>query len=325
MTVELPQETLLAIIAVQQEIVETDAALQTVMDVVVRAATRLTGADASVVELHEGDEMVYRATAGTATNFLGLRLRAASSLSGLCVELDQPLRCDDSETDDRVDRKACLKVGARSLLVTPLRFRAAPLGVLKVYSARANAFDALSAEILRMLVGLIAASMHRAKEYEGMTRRAMHDQLTGLPNREQLESILGARIARGDPFAIAFLDLNGFKRINDEQGHACGDRILQTVARRLSSSVRGNDTAARLGGDEFVIVLEGISSRDAALEALQRLLTRVAEPIPDGDRTFTVSATAGVAVFPSDAQTSHSLLSVADAGMYAEKRPTRSA
>jgi diguanylate cyclase (GGDEF)-like protein len=153
----------------------------------------------------------------------------------------------------------------------------------------------------------------------------MHDQLTGLPNREQLESILGARIARGDPFAIAFLDLNGFKRINDEQGHACGDRILQTVARRLSSSVRGNDTAARLGGDEFVIVLEGISSRDAALEALQRLLTRVAEPIPDGDRTFTVSATAGVAVFPSDAQTSHSLLSVADAGMYAEKRPTRSA
>ena len=323
MAVRLPQETLLAIIAVQQEIAETDAALQRVMDVVVAAAARLTCADAAAVELHEGDDMVYRAAAGTAMNFVGLRLRAASSLSGLCVHLDQPLRCDDSETDDRVDRVACRKVGARSMLVTPLRFRGAALGVLKVYSGRARAFDDVTAEILRMLVGIIAASMHRAKEYEGMARRVMHDRLTGLPNREQLESVLSDKIEVGNSFAVAFLDLNGFKRINDEKGHACGDRILQVIARRLAASVRDNDTAGRLGGDEFVVVLEGVASRDAASGTLQRLLARVAEPISDGDGTFSVSATAGVAVFPVDAQTSHSLLDVADAGMYAEK-PGRS-
>lgn len=320
MSVALPQETLLAIIAVQQEIAETDLALDDVMNVVAQAAARLTKSDAAVVELQEGDEMVYRAAAGAAAGFVGLRLRVATSLSGLCVTRNEPLVCDDCETDPRVDRDACRKVNARSMLVTPLRFRGTALGVLKVYSSRVAAFGDVEAETLRLLVGLIAASMHRAREYEGLTKRAMHDGLTGLPNRSQLQSVIEKRIDASRPFAVAFLDLDGFKRINDDLGHACGDRVLQTIASRITSAIRDCDIAARLGGDEFVVLLEGVETRTAAIVALDRLLGAIADPIIDGAAMLHVSATAGVAIHPEDGSTALGLLGVADSRMYQDKR-----
>ena len=316
----LPQDTLLAVIAVQQEIVQADLSLDGVMNVVADAAARLTTSDAAVVELLEGDEMVYRAAAGAATPHVGLRLDAAHSLSGLCVTLDQTLVCNDCEVDERVDRQACRVVGARSMLVTPLRHRSTPLGVLKVYSSRCAAFDAVAADTLQLLVGIIAASMHRALEYETLTKRAELDMLTGLANRDQLIRATGARIAQRRPFALVFVDLNDFKRINDEGGHARGDEILQVIAQRLMASLRSCDVAARFGGDEFVIVLDGIHSTAAATTALQRLLQRIHEPISD---SICISASAGVAVFPADAETADSLLNIADRRMYAGKRARR--
>jgi len=316
----LPQETLLAIIAVQQEIVEADLAFSRVMDVVVRRAARLTAADAAVVELHEGDDMVYSAASGTATQYLGLRLRADTSLSGLCVQRDEALRCDDSEDDPRVDRDACRRVGARSMLVTPLRFRGAAIGVLKVYSASAHAFDDRADEVLRLLVGIIAASMHRAREYEGLTLRALHDTLTGLANRHQLESVLDANIAAKRPFAVVYLDLNGFKKINDERGHAAGDRLLQCVAERLLSSIRDRDLAARIGGDEFIVILDGIATRTTAEETVHRLQQRIAEPIDENGASLSVTASAGWALFPEDGADPDTVLAAADAAMYARKQ-----
>jgi len=307
----LPHQTLLEIIAVQQEIVEADLAFDRVMNVVVRSAGRLTNADASAVELHEDDEMVYRAGWGKAAEHVGLRLRAANSLSGKCVEADETLRCIDSESDPRVDRDACRRVGARSMVVTPLRYRGAPLGVLKVYSSRPSAFDETSEGILRLLVGIVAASMHRAREHEGLTLRALHDPLTGLANRSRLEATIEAGIAAGRPFGIVFIDLNGFKRINDEQGHAAGDHTLRLVASILAASIRDRDLAARLGGDEFVILLEGVRSRPAAAETVQRLQSRL--------RNDAISASAGIAMYPEDGTSVAALLAHADAGMYAEK------
>ncbi|HKS22208.1 MAG TPA: sensor domain-containing diguanylate cyclase [Thermoanaerobaculia bacterium] len=323
MTSSLPQETLLAVIAVQQEIAEADPALEQVMSVVAAAAARLTAADAAVVELHEGDEMVYRAGFGAAANHVGLRLKAAGSLSGLCVELDETLRCDDSETDDRVDREACRRVGARSMLVTPLHYRRTALGALKVYSSRGCAFDDAAADVLRLLVGIISASMHRAREHEGMTRRALHDVLTGLANRAHLASAIDAKIARRKPFALVFLDVNDFKEINDRRGHAGGDAVLQAIARRVASSVRDGDVAARFGGDEFVVLLEGVGSRAEAVGTSQRLVERISGPIDGGDGPIHVTVSAGVALFPEDAASAESLLHIADSRMYSDKQGKR--
>jgi diguanylate cyclase (GGDEF)-like protein len=320
MTRSLPQETLLAVIAVQQEIAEADPALDQVMNVVAAAAARLTVADAAVVELHDGDEMVYRAGFGAAAGHVGLRLAAATSLSGLCVRLDQTLRCDDSEADERVDREACRRVGARSMLVTPLHYRGTALGALKVYSSRVRAFDDAAADVLRLLVGIISASMHRAREHEGITRRALHDVLTGLANREHLASAIDAKIARRTPFALVFLDVNDFKEINDRRGHAIGDAVLQAVAHRVAASVRDGDVAARFGGDEFVVLLEGVGSRAEAAGTSQRLVERIGEPIDGADGPIHVSVSAGVALFPDDAASAEALLRLADARMYSEKQ-----
>ena len=308
----LPHETLLAIIAVQQEIVEADLAFNRVLDVVVHSAGRLTGADAAVVELHEDEEMVYRAGWGRAEQHVGLRLKTANSLSGLCVAKNETLRCDDSENDGRVDREACRRVGARSMVVTPLRYRGAPLGVLKVYATHAAAFDESSEGILRLLVGIVAASMHRAREHEGLKLRALHDPLTGLANRSRLEAAIDAGVAAGRPFGIVFLDLDGFKRINDERGHAAGDQLLRLVGSKLVAAIRDHDLAARHGGDEFVVLLDGVRSRTAATETVQRLQSRL--------RSDGISASAGIALFPEDGRSVEALLGHADAAMYAQKQ-----
>jgi diguanylate cyclase (GGDEF)-like protein len=264
--------------------------------------------------------MVYRAGFGAAADHVGLRLKAAGSLSGLCVELDETLRCDDSETDDRVDREACRRVGARSMLVTPLHYRGTALGALKVYSPHARAFDDAAADVLRLLVGIISASMHRAREHEGMARRALHDVLTGLANRAHLASAIEAKIARRKPFALVFLDVNGFKEINDRRGHAGGDAVLQAIARRVASSVRDGDVAARFGGDEFVVLLEGVGSRAEAEGTSQRLVERISGPVDGGDGPIHVSVSAGVALFPDDAASAESLLHIADSRMYSVKQ-----
>ena len=144
-----------------------------------------------------------------------------------------------------------------------------------------------------------------------------------LANRDEIISRIEIRIADQRPFALVFLDLNNFKRINDERGHARGDEILQTIAHRLVASLRGCDIAARFGGDEFVVLLEGIDSTNAASAILERLHARIVEPIEDGGEFLSVSAAAGVAVFPSDAGTTESLLHIADTRMYAGKRVQR--
>ncbi|MBV9492754.1 MAG: GGDEF domain-containing protein [Acidobacteria bacterium] len=320
MDLALPQETLLRIISVQQEIVEADLAVDQVMNVIVHAAARLTGADAAVIEIHEGDEMVYRAGAGTGGKYVGLRLKAATSISGLCVRLNQMLRCDDTEIDDRVDREACRRVGARSTIVMPLQYRGAALGVLKIYSGEPKAFDDRSAEILRLLVGIVSASMQRARDHEAVAHRALRDALTGLANRDQLGASMQERISAGTPFAVLFIDLDGFKQINDNSGHAAGDEVLRVVAGRITSSLRSRDIAARFGGDEFVILLDTVRSSVDADSAWCRIRDRIVVPIEVEAQVFIVGASGGIVMFPADGLAPEDLMRLADDRMYAEKQ-----
>jgi len=201
--------------------------------------------------------------------------------------------------------------------VTPLRHRSAPIGVLKVYASRPAAFDEASAATLRLLVGIIAATIHRAREHELLSLRALHDPLTGLPNRHQCESVLEAKVSARRPFGLVYLDLNGFKRINDERGHAAGDAVLQVVARRLTGVIREHDLVARIGGDEFVVLLDGVHTHATAAEATLRLQHRLEEHLADEECT---SASAGIALYPADGNDVPTLLARADACMYANKQ-----
>ncbi len=163
----------------------------------------------------------------------------------------------------------------------------------------------------------------RRRADEILMKLAHHDSLTGLPNRLLLDERLGRALARadreGDTVAVLFLDLDGFKRINDTHGHEAGDEVLKEAARRIQSAVRTVDTAARLGGDEFTVVLEKVKNADAVRVVTARLLDQLSRPYAVAGVEAQLSASIGVSLYPADARTSEDLMRLADAAMYRAK------
>lgn len=154
---------------------------------------------------------------------------------------------------------------------------------------------------------------------------ANYDSLTGLPNRnlykDRLQQALARARRRNRAVALLFLDLDGFKAVNDTAGHEAGDRLLKMVADRLRGLVREQDTVARLAGDEFVVLLEDVKERGDAERVLQQLRDVFIEPFEIGEFRFMITASIGLALYPEDAEDGASLLRRADERMYMVKHP----
>jgi GAF domain-containing protein len=161
----LSQDRLRVVVEAQRKIAISELNESAVMALVVEQAAGLTDAAASVIELAEGDEMVYRVGAGLAVAHAGLRLKIDGSLSGLCVREGVTLHCRDATTDGRVDLETCRRVGAMSIVCVPLSHDGRVIGVLKVYDPRPNAFDCDDVITLDLLSGVIAAQLAHAGEY----------------------------------------------------------------------------------------------------------------------------------------------------------------
>ncbi|WP_161947454.1 sensor domain-containing protein [Trichlorobacter thiogenes] len=158
-----------------------------------------------------------------------------------------------------------------------------------------------------------------------LEQMAQFDMLTGLPNRRMFLDRLSQTVAiaqRSEQrFALLFIDLDGFKRINDSYGHEAGDRVLKTVAARLAACIRISDTVGRIGGDEFTVLLATLSHDEDAGQVASKILDALCRPItlPDGQQD-SIGASVGISVFPDDAQDGDSLLATADDAMYKVKR-----
>ncbi|KWA75924.1 diguanylate cyclase [Burkholderia ubonensis] len=321
-----PPETLLRIIAAQTEIARLGLDLGSVMAYVADLMPRLTRAAGAAVELAEGDDMVYCAASGNAAGMLGLRLRRSGSLSGRCVTEGEMLRCVDSETDPRVDRDACRRVGLRSMLVMPLTHLDTTVGVLKVMSPKVNGFSPADAGTLRLMAGLIAAAMFHAARNEAneLYLRATHDALTGLPNRalfyDRLRQSMHAALRGNGRLGILNIDMDGLKPINDVLGHRAGDAALRETATRMMGVVRRSDTVARLGGDEFGVILPNIRGRDDAQTQSDRLARQVGAPFEFEGRPLALGVSVGIAVLPDDGTEMDALIEHADQAMYEVKR-----
>ncbi|HMH18342.1 MAG TPA: sensor domain-containing diguanylate cyclase [Burkholderiales bacterium] len=152
--------------------------------------------------------------------------------------------------------------------------------------------------------------------------RGHHDALTGLANRALFDEIVGHQLAICGrikvPLAVLYVDLDGFKAVNDTHGHATGDELLRAVAVRLKNGIRSSDFVARLGGDEFAIVLVN-TSIDAAAIVVGKLADSLSMPYPIGQLTIEISASIGVSGYPGSGTTSEALLHSADEAMYAAK------
>jgi diguanylate cyclase len=157
-----------------------------------------------------------------------------------------------------------------------------------------------------------------------LEHRASHDPLTGLSNRHRLQCELQYAIAHaaqtGDGLAVLYLDLDGFKEVNDRGGHDAGDRLLREVAQRLQQGLRKGDLVARVGGDEFVALLPGCHDAEAARAVADGLRACLSPPFTLPDGLCRLDASVGIACFPADGSDPDSLLAHADRAMYAAKR-----
>ncbi len=153
---------------------------------------------------------------------------------------------------------------------------------------------------------------------------ANHDALTGLPNRillyERLSQAIEIARASDQILAVLFLDLDGFKQINDTLGHAIGDLLLQAVAKRLTGCLRTSDTVARLGGDEFVVLLPAISDMEKVTQVARKVLSTLSQAFAISGQTLSVTTSIGIALFPNHAEQLEALIERADQAMYHAKK-----
>lgn len=174
------------------------------------------------------------------------------------------------------------------------------------------------------IVAVLRDVTERRRLQERLERLAHYDSLTALPNRALFFDRLEGAVARARReerrFALLFIDLDGFKAVNDHYGHDAGDYLLFEIARRLRAAIRDSDTAGRMGGDEFTVLLDHIAKPEDATAVADKIRSSLSEPIeiPSGARV-SVGASVGIAVFPDDGTDGDSVLKAADSAMYAIK------
>lgn len=265
--------------------------------------------------------------------------------AGRAINEQRPFVCQDVATDPEFApwREAALAHGIASALALPMEIDGES-GLLAIYSAHPNAFNADEIMLLERLAANLAFGVSalrlRTNLQEQRTlawNRAYRDSLTHLPNRqwvmEELNK-LDAEAARHKRFAaVLFVDLDGFKRINDSLGHEVGDRLLYQVADRLRGLAREEDFVARLGGDEFLLLMRfdptdeviaaSLTPREAVADSAARLAQRLVEglqqPFIDGEMEHHLGTSIGISLYPDDTDQASSLVNCADIAMYEAK------
>ncbi len=234
------------------------------------------------------------------------------------------------DSNDRFVRRMLQRFAALSLIAVPIVAHGNLLGLLTVAVHRRRERLDPRQDLLDRLSGVAAhaaSALENGRLIDRVTHQARHDNLTGLANRaffsERIEHALGHARAKEAPVGLFYVDLDGFKAVNDERGHAVGDELLCQVASRLLDTVRSTDTVARLGGDEFAIVLSDAGSAAEIEAAAKRVAAAFEAPFEVGGESLGVGASIGRAIWPEDAGEIEALMKHADAEMYRAKRASR--
>jgi diguanylate cyclase (GGDEF)-like protein len=219
--------------------------------------------------------------------------------------------------------------GVSSGIIVPLIVGARIVGTLACWSQREGAFAEEDERVLEMMASQVATAVLAADTTETSERRALQDPLTGLPNRRQLTEDIGGVLStwseNGRSAVVAMVDIDHFKRLNDDFGHRVGDVTLQKVASVMRLSIRDADRIYRYGGEEFVVIFADIGRSEATLLA-ERLLQAVAETPLSGDQlepVGPVTVTAGLSLMPEHGTDMGELIELADRAMYRAKESGR--
>jgi diguanylate cyclase (GGDEF)-like protein len=269
--------------------------------------------------------LAVRALVARATHGIGRGLICAGNDHPItqAIASGQVVRAEDAQLPFAWAREM------RSVVLAPVRTDEKVRSVLCACCKQLGAFDGEQVNFVRATSSVLSTALQRIDSEARLAYLAQFDALTGLPNRALLADRFSQAIVQAKrrelPVAVLFIDLDGFKAVNDALGHAAGDELLKQVAARLQAAVRTEDTVARISGDEFAIVLtELVRPEDAALVA-QKVIDGLAESLQvEGSEIF-VTASVGIAAFPADGTDAETLISAADAAMYRAKQTGRNA
>jgi diguanylate cyclase (GGDEF)-like protein len=288
-------------------------------EILADTAARAYGAEESAVFLLD-DRRQLRLAAGS--NPLGIS-DAAAAASGVGA-LHEVLLISGADQADALAPElgqVMRAAGVDALVIAPLEHEGVSYGVFACFFLHPRTFDDEAGPLADALAGQAAQTLVALRLQGRLEHAALHDETTGLPNRRLLEDrVLQRLVGEAGSLAVLFLDLDGFKAVNDALGHAVGDEVLRETGRRLQAVVRDGDVVARYGGDEFVVVC-GVMAEGEATEIAERLRGAIAAPLdflPDG---FVLGVSIGVAVAPSeDGPTSlDGIIRAADQAMYLAK------
>uniref|UniRef100_E6Q5D6 Diguanylate cyclase n=1 Tax=mine drainage metagenome TaxID=410659 RepID=E6Q5D6_9ZZZZ len=276
----------------------------------------------------DGDDFVIRAKGGSQRFTIGDRIPIARAISRHLLENEAPLVINDiRESSFHNDLSADGELW-RCFLGAPISVEGIRFGGLMFSSRylRESPFDANDVDFVKLMAALLGSAFERDRRARTLGDLALRDPLTGLANRTMLAQRLEREIVRtkrnGGELGILFLDLDGFKDVNDRFGHAVGDRVLAEVGHRLVGVVRGDELVARIGGDEFIVVLNDLR-RDSLERCTARIEKAMTKPFAEIDVPIGISV--GPAIFGLDGSDPSSLLAAADAKMYRAKQLRRTA
>jgi diguanylate cyclase (GGDEF)-like protein/putative nucleotidyltransferase with HDIG domain len=277
--------------------------------------------DAVVIWVRSQSELIPRHVKGESYRLLSsLRIPLGQGLSGWVAENNQPIVNGNPAVEAGYLNDATKVTPLRSAIAVPLVCREQVVGVLTLYQLQADGFTPDHRRILQNISAKVGVVIENALRFEHVQDAARTDELTGLLNPRSLFDYLAEEIAvcslRQTPLAVIMMDLDGFKKANDEHGHLAGNRVLQGVAAGLRKACRATDVVGRMGGDEFVLVL---SDPGDCLPALIERIHDVGQRA-GAEIGCKISISAGCALYPDDAIDAESLLEKADERMYEEKR-----
>ncbi|HEX7169169.1 MAG TPA: EAL domain-containing protein [Acidimicrobiales bacterium] len=298
-------------------------------EVVVERAIRLFGAELADLLLVDSEpgttvRVARRWASGQVDWFDGEPFDVAGSIWGRVLADREPFELV-ARTAAAPHRDDLESLNLSMCLVAPLLVQDRCIGALRLGFGERTKVRTRDRQVFETFANNVSAAVHNARLFDEMRTMALHDPLTGLPNRTLLLDRLEqaqhrARRRGGAHLAVLFLDLDQFKVVNDSLGHDVGDRLLVAAARRITTVLRPGDTATRFGGDEFVVVCEDVDDGEHALEIAERLSSVLRAPFTLGDQEVFVTVSIGVALATgADAEDPSALLRDADAAMYRAK------
>jgi diguanylate cyclase (GGDEF)-like protein len=275
--------------------------------------------------LPDGEELLLVAAVGLPEQLIGETRVPADyrSQSGYALASGNAIVVDDWSAETRFQQSELQsKQGMQSAAIILIGGKEEPFGILGAGSRALHGFTQQDVNFMQAIANVLANAIERRRTEEQTQHEALHDGLTGLPNRslflDRLEHALSVAARRQTEIAVLFLDLDQFKLVNDSMGHAAGDELLAAVAPRIEQALRPGDTVARFGGDEFAVLAEDVVDERGATRIAERIAEALTRPFILRDREHFVSASIGISI-GSGAEEPEGLIRDADAALYRAK------